>query len=179
MNHSVFGKDTWEIWHAELQTKAYLWYWRDQGMYNPKLYREIVGSLIYLMTSTRPDLCYIFTKLSQNMAKPTNTHLTMAKHVLRYLKGTIDQCLTFRKSNEPMRLVGFCDTDWENAEDHRSITGYGFQLSSGGPLISWKSRKQRTVALSTCEAEYMALSAATQISSICNTCFYFYSTIHP
>ena len=126
------------------------------------LYRGLVGSLIYVMTCTRPDLCYIVTKLSQNMTNPTTTHLTMAKHVLRYLKGTIDRCLTFRKSSEPLGLVCFCDADWANAEDRKSVTGYSFQLSSWGPLISWKIRKQRTVALSTCEAKYMALSAATQ-----------------
>ena len=56
---------------------------------------------------------------------------------------------------------GFCDSDWGASEDRRSITGYGFHLCSNGPLISWKSRKQYTVALSTCEAEYMALAAAT------------------
>ncbi len=126
------------------------------------MYRGLVGSLIYVMTCTRPDLCFIVTKLSQNMTNPTTSHLTMAKHVLRYLKGTIDQCLTFKKSDESLNLIGYCDADWANAQDRRSITGYSFQLSSGGPLISWKTRKQRTVALSTCEAEYMALSAATQ-----------------
>ena len=55
---------------------------------DPKLYWAIVGSLIYVMTGTRPDLCYTVTRLSQNMAKPTQSDLSMAKHVLRYLKGT-------------------------------------------------------------------------------------------
>ena len=55
-------------------------------LHNPRLYREIVGSLIYIMTATRPDLCYIVTKLSQHMSNPTKAHLGMAKHVLRYLK---------------------------------------------------------------------------------------------
>ncbi|PIK39827.1 hypothetical protein BSL78_23335 [Apostichopus japonicus] len=127
-----------------------------------RLYREIVGSLIYVMTSTRPDLCYTVTKLAQHMSNPTMAHLTMAKHALRYLKGTIYQSLIYRKSVEPLSLIGFCDSSWGNSEDRRSITGYCFQLSENGPLISWKSTKQRTVALSTCEAEYMALAAATQ-----------------
>ena len=127
-----------------------------------RLYREIVGSLIYCMSATRPDLCYVVTKLSQHMAKPTKAHLGMAKQVLRYIKGTLDYALKFQKSDVPLELSGFCDSDWGASEDRRSITGYGFHLSDEGPLISWKSRKQQTVALSTCEAEYMALAAATQ-----------------
>ena len=127
-----------------------------------RLYREIVGSLVYIMTSTRPDLSYSITKLSQHLDKPTLMHLNAAKHVLRYLKGTIDKNLVFRKSEEPLSISGFCDADWGASEDRRSITGYGFRLSSNGPLISWKSRKQPTVALSTCEAEYMSLAVAVQ-----------------
>ena len=126
-----------------------------------RLYREIVGSLIYFMTGTRPDLCYIDSMLSQYKAKPTNVHLQLAKHVLRYLKGTIFYELKFQRS-DVLELSVFCDYDWGASEDRRSIAGYGFQLCKNGPLISWKSRKQQTVALSTCEAEYMAQSAATQ-----------------
>ena len=63
-----------------------------------KLYREIVGSLIYVMIATRPDICYTVTKLSQDLAKPTTVHWKRAKQVLRYLKGTKDQSLVFRKS---------------------------------------------------------------------------------
>ena len=131
---------------------------------DPKIYSGIVGSLIYVMTGTRPDLCYIVTKLSQKMPEPTEADLIMAKHVLRYLKCTRDLGLTFTKSLSPLTLLkGFCDSDWgASIEDRRSVTGYNFQLSKEGPLISWKSRKQPTVALSTCEAEYIALANAVQ-----------------
>ena len=130
---------------------------------DPRLYRAIVGSLIYVMTGTRPDLCYIVTKLSQKMSKPNQADLSTAKHVLRYLKGTLESSLTFRKSSTPLTLQGYCDSDWgASTTDRRSITGYNFQLSQSGPLISWKSRKQPTVALSTCEAEYIALANAVQ-----------------
>lgn len=140
---------------------------------DPRLYRAIVGSLIYVMTSTRPDLCYIVTKLSQNMAKPTEADLNRAKYALRYLKGTREQCLKFEKSESPLRLTGFCDSDWgASVKDRRSITGYNFQLSQDGPLISWKSRKQQTVALSTCEAEYISLACTVQeakfLKQLCN-----------
>lgn len=134
----------------------------SEELTNSTLYREIVGSLIYAMSATRPDLCYVVSILSQNMTKPTNAHLSMAKHVLRYLKGTSHYSLKFKKSGNVLQLTGCCDADWGSSEDRRSITGYSFQLCSNGPLISWKSKKQQTVALSTCEAEYMALSAAVQ-----------------
>ena len=96
------------------------------------------------------------------MANPTMAHLKMAKHVLRYLRGTLDYNLRFRRPMIPLELSGFSDADWGGSEDRHSITGYGFQLSNNGPLVSWKSRKQQSVALSTCESEYMALAAATQ-----------------
>ena len=78
---------------------------------NPKEYREIVGSLIYAMTGTRPDLCYAITRLSLFMSKPTQAHLGIVKHVLRYIKGTLQYGLKFNKSNEPLKLFGYCDSD--------------------------------------------------------------------
>ena len=129
---------------------------------DPSLYRAIVGSLIYVMTGTRPDLCYAVTKLSQNMSKPTEANLVAAKHVLRYLRGTVGHSLSFAKCETELRLTGFCDSDWGgDITDRRSISGYGFTLQDKGPLVSWRSRKQSTVALSSCEAEYMALTDAT------------------
>ena len=126
------------------------------------IYRELVGSLIYLMTCTRPDICFVVTRLSQSLSKPTKANWEMAKHVLRYLKGTMDQGLRFAKCDR-LELEGFCDSDWgSDHTDRRSISGFAFQLSSEGPLISWKSKKQQCVALSTCEAEYIALSVAVQ-----------------
>ncbi|KAK3716452.1 hypothetical protein RRG08_057375 [Elysia crispata] len=114
------------------------------------------------MTATRPDLCFVVTKLSQYLTIPSDRHMIVAKHVLRYLKVTIQQKLTFRKSVDNLSLSSFCDSDWGNSEDRKSITGYCFTLSRKGPLISWKSKKQQSVALSSCEAEYMAMSSATQ-----------------
>lgn len=113
----------------------------------------------------RPDLCYGVTKLSQNMAKPTELDLNLAKYVFKYLKGSQEQCLKFEKSETPLKLTGFCDSDWgASVKDRRSITGYNFQLSEKGPLISWKSLKQPTVALSTCEVEYILLASTVQES---------------
>ena len=100
--------------------------------------------------------------LSQHLNQPTKAHLGMSRHVLKYLKGTKDHCVKFEKSYSTPHLNGFSDSDWGASEDRRSITGYCFRLNENGPLISWKCRKQQTVALSTCEAEYMALAAAIQ-----------------
>ena len=127
-----------------------------------KLYRQIIGALIYIMTATRPDLSYVVTKLSQFMSCASENHMIMAKHVLRYLKGTMNERLVFVKSDEALVVTGFCDADWTNGDDRKSITGYCFKISKMGPMISWKSRKQPTVALSSCEAEYMSLASAAQ-----------------
>lgn len=132
---------------------------------DPKKYREVIGSLIYLMTSTRPDLSFVVSKLSQYLSEPKKQHWVAAKHVLRYLKCTVDQELCFRKQDVDLKLVAYSDADWAaDQNDRRSVTGYCFSLSETGPVVSWKSKKQPTVALSTCEAEYMALSATTQES---------------
>ena len=127
---------------------------------DPRIFREITGSLIYIMVCTRPDLSFIVTKLSQFMSAPTKAHLNIARNVLKYLKGTIDKCLKFSKVNSPLGIFGYCDSDWAGDSDRKSISGYCFKLSVNGPLISWKSKKQNVVALSSCEAEYNSLTFA-------------------
>ncbi|KAL9987803.1 hypothetical protein ACROYT_G002165 [Oculina patagonica] len=135
----------------------------SENSVDPKRYREAVGSLVYAMTCTRPDICWVVTKLSQFLTNPTKEHWVAVKHVLRYLKGTLDFELCYRKCDNGLTLIGYSDADWASStDDRRSISGYCFSLNKAGPLISWKSRKQPTVALSSCEAEYIALAAAVQ-----------------
>ena len=87
----------------------------------------------------------------------------MVKHVLQYLKGSIDNGLLYQRSTNGLSIVGYSDSDWASCvESRRSTTGYYFALNGNGPPVSWKSRKQQTVALSSCEAEYMALSESVQ-----------------
>ena len=130
---------------------------------DPRRYREAVGSLVYAMKCTRPDICWVVTKLSQFRVAPMKGHWIALKHVLRYLKGTLDFGLCYRKCDDGVTLIGYSDADWASStDDRRSISGYCFSLNRAGPLISWKSRKQPTVALSSCEAEYIALAAAVQ-----------------
>ncbi len=153
----------------------------DSDPVDPKRYREAVGSLIYLMTCTRPDLSWIVSKLSQYLSDPYEQHWSTVKHVMRYLKGTIDHELCYKKSDEKLKLVAYSDADWaSDLNDRRSTTGYCFSLTQDGPLISWKSKKQSTVALSTCEAEYIALAVTAQesmylvqlLNSMDNDCLY-------
>ena len=134
----------------------------EVGLIKSKPYREIIGSLIYIMVATRPDVCYKVPRLSQDLAKLNSFHLTKAKHVLRYLKGTINQSLIFKKSQKPLKLERFCDSDWSNLDDRKNVSGFCFRLAENNPMISWKSKKQNPVALSTCEAEFIAISLANQ-----------------
>ena len=116
------------------------------------------------MTCTGPDISWIVTKLAQYSQNLTVDHWTTVKHVFRYLKGTLDYKLCFQKYDDCLTLTGFSDADWGGSEDRKSTPGYFFLLNKSGGVISWKSRKQPTVALFTCEAEYIASSAAIQES---------------
>jgi len=116
---------------------------------------------MYLATCTRPDIAYAVGTLARFSSKPNQTHWVAAKRVLRYLKGTANLGIIFSGGDEPRSCVGYSDADWAgDKEDRRSTSGYIFQIA-GGP-VSWRSRKQDTVALSTAEAEYVALSSAAQ-----------------
>lgn len=120
-------------------------------------YRELVGALTYLSTGTRPDISFAVSYLAQFNNCFRKEHWTAAKRVLRYLKGTADIGLTYKQDSGPVR--GFVDADWGNdPDDRKSFTGYVF-VYNGAP-ISWDAKKQRTVALSSTEAEYMGVTEA-------------------
>lgn len=120
-------------------------------------FRELIGALMYLAVGTRPDIAYAVSALSQFNSCHNHSHWIAAKRILRYLKGTTDLSLIYCKDEEEIK--GYVDADWGGCIiDRRSYTGYTFILS--GASISWESRKQRTVALSSTEAEYMALTCA-------------------
>ncbi|KAF7368162.1 Transcription factor [Mycena venus] len=122
-------------------------------------YRAVVGSLIWIANHTRADIAYATSLLSQFLANPGRVHWEAAKHVVRYLKGTRDKRLTFGKT--PDRLAGYSDSSWgSEALDWRSMSGYAFILFGGA--ICWSAKKQTSVALSTAEAEYIALARATK-----------------
>ena len=116
-------------------------------------YRQIIGSLLYL-TNARPDICFFMNSLSQYLVQPRRVHLVAAKHVMRYLKGTIDFGLYYDGSHE-YRLYGYIDAYWDGSiSDRESTSGRCFCLRSA--MSSWFSRKQSSVSLSMVEAEYIA-----------------------
>jgi hypothetical protein len=113
------------------------------------LYRQIIGSLMYL-TNTRPDICFAVNTLSQFLVEPRCVHLVAAKHVMRYFKGTIDYGLSY-DGDHNFTLSGYTNANWAGSVfDRKSTSGCCFSL--GSAMISWQSRKQSSIALSTVKA---------------------------
>lgn len=122
-------------------------------------YQSAVGSLMYAMLGTRPDLAFAVSVVSRYAANPTESHWKAVKRIFRYLKGTIDFELAYK--GDLQKLRGYSDADWAGDLDtRRSTSGYVFNVGSGA--ISWLSKRQATVALSSCEAEYQAETQATK-----------------
>ena len=136
---------------------------KDDGVsaeVDPILYQSMVGSLLYAACATRPDIAQAVGAVAKFCSKPTEAHLTAVKRILKYLKGSASLALKYQKL-EANPLIGYCDADWAGDRDDRHSTSGTIFLMAGGP-ISWFSKKQAIVALSTSEAEYVALCAATQ-----------------
>ena len=135
---------------------------KDDGYSKPVdavQYQSMVGSLIYAAIATRPDIAYAVAALAKFNSSPTEAHLTAVKRVFRYLKGTVQLRLQYQETDG--NVEGYSDADWaSDSEDRRSTSGNVFVMSGGA--ISWTSKKQPTVALSTSESEYIALCFATQ-----------------
>lgn len=124
-----------------------------------KEYQSLIGSLTYLGVCTRPDIIHSVFKLAQFNTNPHVEHLNAAKHLLRYLNTTINLKLNYFQTG--MKLKGYADADWGgNCVDRKSYTGFAFFLA--GAAVSWDSKKQSTIALSSTEAEYVALSTASK-----------------
>ena len=125
-----------------------------------ELYQSAVGKLLYLSTRTRPDIAFAVSTVAKFTSNPTEQHWKAVKHILRYIAGTVNFGLMFTRSGSA-DCIGFSDADWAgDIDDRKSTSGYLFQV--GGASISWKSKKQSCVALSTAEAEYMSLTLAAQ-----------------
>ena len=115
-------------------------------------YKQVVGSLMYII-ATRPYIMFVVNFINRFIGRPTNLHLQVAKRVLRYLIGTVDYGIFYEK-NGNKQLIAFMDSDCAgDIEDKKSTTGKVFMLSGG--VVSWSSKKQPIVTLSTIEAEFI------------------------
>ena len=114
---------------------------------------SVIGSLMYAMVCTRPDITYVVGVVSRNMSRPGKQHWEASKWILRYLRGSTDTCLCFLGAS--LKLQGYVDVDLASDIDSRkSTTRFVFTL--GGTTISWALNLQKIVALSTIETEYVA-----------------------
>lgn len=125
-------------------------------------YQQLIGSLMYLSTGTRPDISYAVNTLSKFLKTPSNDHWQAARRILKYLKSTIDLGIVFDgTNNNANRLIAYSDADYASCpETRKSINGVVLMLN-GGPVI-WSSRKQGVVATSTTDAEYIAVHEASK-----------------
>jgi len=130
----------------------------DEDLVNSTQYRQLVGSLRYLCT-TKPDLAYAVGLISRFMEKPRASHQVVGKRILRYIKGTLDFGLLFPNDFQcrSVEIVGYTDSNWCGDKNDRKSTGeYVFMCGNGS--ISWSSKKQDVVVLSSFEVEYIAAS---------------------
>ena len=142
-----------------LEARAQLTYEEGKSTVNSTAYRSLIGSLRYL-THARPDLLFAVGMLSRHMENPTQEHYIGVKRVLRYLKGTEDYGLFYKKGDLKGELIGYSDSNFSgDCNDRKSTSGQIFFF--GGMAVSWSSQKQSIVALSSCEAEYIAATSAT------------------
>lgn len=118
-------------------------------------YREAVGSLMFLMHCSRPDIAFEVTKVAQFCENPQPPHWKRVKRIMRYLKGTQDYALHFGCKINDLSLTAYCDSDWAGDPETRRSTS-GFLVMFGRGPVSWNTRQQKTVALSSTEAEYMS-----------------------
>ncbi|GJV65748.1 retrovirus-related pol polyprotein from transposon TNT 1-94 [Tanacetum coccineum] len=122
---------------------------------DPTYYRGMIGSLMYF-TSSRPDLVFVVCMCARYQAKPTEKHLHAVKRIFQYLKGTIDMGLWYSKDS-CINLIAYADADHAGCQDTRRNTSGSAQFL-GDKLVSWSSKNQKSIAISSIEAEYIALS---------------------
>ena len=132
----------------------------DYECVDQQLYQSAIESLLYLSISTRPDITYAVSTLSRFSSNPTQQHWTALKRVMCYLKGTTNFGINYSK-NGSQDCICYSDADWAgDVNDRKSTSGYLFQISGGA--VTWSTKKQSCVTLSTTEAEYIALASAAQ-----------------
>ncbi|KAD4180297.1 hypothetical protein E3N88_28888 [Mikania micrantha] len=133
----------------------------EQERMNAVLYASAIGSIMYAMICTRPDVSYALSMTSRYQQNPGNSHWMAVKSILKYLRNTKDMFLIYGSGEEELVVKGYTDASFQtDRDDSRSQSGYVFIMNGGA--VSWKSSKQDVVALSTTESEYIAASLAAQ-----------------
>ncbi|XP_058075568.1 uncharacterized mitochondrial protein AtMg00810-like [Magnolia sinica] len=128
----------------------------DQVPTDKGRYQRLVGKLIYL-SHTRPDIAYAVSVVSQFMHNPSKSHMEAVIRILRYLKSSPGKGLMFSKHNSQSMVYGYTDADWAgNITDRKSTSGYFTFV--GGNLVTWRSKKQKVIALSSAEAEFRGMA---------------------
>lgn len=122
--------------------------------------RSLIGSLMYATIGTRPDLAASVYYLGRYQSKPCYDVWLGLKHILRYVKGTLNYKLVYKKNNDENVMVGFADADWASSLEDRASTS-GYLIKVYGNTVTWRSKKQNVIVISTTEAEYVALCEAT------------------
>ena len=126
-----------------------------------KPYMEAIGSLLFASQITRPDIAFVVNQLSRFSRNPSNAHWKAVKRVMRYLEGTTDKCITYHHDTTEVEIIGYCDADYGgNLDTRRTTTGYVFLFQDAA--ISWNSKLQKRITLSSTESEYVAMVAATK-----------------
>ena len=158
-----YGQDQARPTHTPLTPGTALVKLTDTSGYSQYPLAEVVGELMHVAVCTRPDIMYAVGMLGRHSAAPDSTHWNAAMHVIRYLKTTADIGLTYSRgqASAPFAVSALCDADYAgDLGTRRSTTG--FQLTAAGAAVTWSSRLQPTVAVSTAEAEYQAAAAVTK-----------------
>jgi hypothetical protein len=138
----------------------------DQTELHAFPYRRAIGLLMYLSNTSRPDITHAVNVVSRFVERPNLSHVRAVKQILRYLSGTRQHGLLFAWDGRddpasPLALVGYADANWAGClETRRSTTGTVITL--GGSIVDWASKRQKTAALSSCEAEYMSVASTLQ-----------------
>ena len=133
----------------------------DDNLAQDVPYRQVIGSLMYLMVGTRPDIAFAVGRLCRFADCATWEHWTAAKRVLRYISGTRTLGITYDGINNDLTPQGYCDSDYASCVvNRRSTSGFSFHLAGGA--VSWRSKQQTSTAASSVEAEYIAMCAATK-----------------
>ena len=128
---------------------------------NIRKYQSRIRLVMYAMLGTHPDIGYSVTTLSQYSSNPGKEHWVAINHLLRYLSSTKDFKLIYNGNFQTNDWFGYSDSDWAgDPRDYQSISGFTFIMA--GAAVSWSSKKQPSIALSSTEGEYMAISHATK-----------------